>query len=295
MTITLEQPDVEGLGEVVDVLRAWQSDASPFQLHPGDLGWSWRFGADATAVAMRTWRRGRHLVAVGELDEHSMVRLAIAPDDQQDEALARQLAIDLSDPACGVLHGDKTFIEAPPNALLRDLLSESGWEPDASWTPLRRLLADPVEDPGLRIEVVGPSLAVQRTAVQRAAFTGSTFTDERWRSMTEGPAYADARCLLAYDELDVAVAAVTVWSAGPGRPGLLEPMGVHHEHRGRGHGRAITIAAAAALQEMGASSATVCTPSSNVGGVATYVSAGFEALAERRDLRRDFRAEAAAT
>jgi ribosomal protein S18 acetylase RimI-like enzyme len=79
------------------------------------------------------------------------------------------------------------------------------------------------------------------------------------------------------------VAAATVWSAGAGKPGLLEPLGVHREHRGHGYGRAITLAAAAALQELGSSSAIVCTPSANVGGVATYRSAGFRALPEVRD------------
>ena len=83
--------------------------------------------------------------------------------------------------------------------------------------------------------------------------------------MAAGLPYADARCLVAYDDQGNAVAAVTVWSAGPGKPGLLEPMGVHREHRGHGYGRAITVAAAAALQELGSSSAIVCTPSSNVG------------------------------
>ena len=118
-----------------------------------------------------------------------------------------------------------------------------------------------------------------------AAFDNSTFTDERWRTMAEGPAYADARCLVAYDGEDNAVAAVTVWSAGPGRPGLLEPLGVHRDHRGHGHGRAISLAAAAALRELGASSAVVDTPSANVGAVATYVAAGFQRLPEVRDLR----------
>lgn len=83
------------------------------------------------------------------------------------------------------------------------------------------------------------------------------------------------------------VAAVTVWSAGPGKPGLLEPMGVHREHRGHGYGKAITIAAAAALQELGSSSAIVCAPSANVGAVATYKSAGFQQLPETRDQYRD--------
>jgi ribosomal protein S18 acetylase RimI-like enzyme len=121
-----------------------------------------------------------------------------------------------------------------------------------------------------------------RAAVQRASFVRSTFTEEAWRAMAAGSPYAGARCLVAYDGGE-AVAAVTVWSAGPGRPGLLEPMGVHSDHRGRGHGRAITLAAAAALRELGASSALVCTPSSNVGAVATYRSAGFEAGPEIRD------------
>ena len=82
------------------------------------------------------------------------------------------------------------------------------------------------------------------------------------------------------------MATATVWSAGPGRPGLLEPMGVHRDHRGRGHSRAITVAAARALQELGSSSATVCTPTANTAGVATYLAAGFVALPDRRDLRR---------
>ena len=102
-----------------------------------------------------------------------------------------------------------------------------------------------------------------------------------------GLPYADARCLVAYDDRGNAVAAVTVWSAGPGKPGLLEPMGVHRDHSGHGFGKAITVAAAAALRELGSSSAIVCTPSSNVGAVATYKSAGFKERPEVRDRYRD--------
>jgi ribosomal protein S18 acetylase RimI-like enzyme len=60
-------------------------------------------------------------------------------------------------------------------------------------------------------------------------------------------------------------------------------MGVHRDHRGHGYGTAISIAAAAALRELGSSSALVVTPSANVAAVATYRSAGFEALPEIRD------------
>ena len=88
---------------------------------------------------------------------------------------------------------------------------------------------------------------------------------------------------MGYDDQDNAVATVTVWSAGPDRPGLLEPMGVHRDHRGHGHGTAICLAAAATLRSLGASSALVATPSANEGGVATYAAAGFRRLPEVTD------------
>ncbi|GAB3121411.1 hypothetical protein GCM10027160_38680 [Streptomyces calidiresistens] len=286
MTIALGGPGVDGTVAAVDALREWQEDGAPPQLHPGDVGWFHRFGAEATAAALRTWSRGGRILAVGLLDGPRLLRLAIAPDALRDEELARRLVGDLIDPGRGVLPEGRANIEAPPGALLHDLLDAEGWGTDEPWTPLRRDLAGPVEDPGVRIEVVGPEGARERAAVHRASFQGSTFTEERWHAMAAGPVYADARCLVAYDDRDTAVAAVTVWSAGPGRPGLIEPMGAHREHHGRGYGRAITLAAAAALREMGCSSAFVCTPSSLVAAVATYVSAGFRALPEVRDRTR---------
>jgi len=125
-------------------------------------------------------------------------------------------------------------------------------------------------------------------ALQRASFETSTFSDDKWHAMVRGVPYADAQCLIAYDGLNTAVAVATVWSAGSRKPGLLEPLGVHHEHRGHGHGygTAITLAAAAALRRLGSSSAIVSTGSSNVGAVATYRSAGFQQLPDVSDLRR---------
>jgi ribosomal protein S18 acetylase RimI-like enzyme len=287
MTIALRRPGVDGLREVVSVLREWQYDGAPMQLHPGDVGWFWRFGAEATAAAVRAWSRDGRILAVGLLDGPELLRLTIAPDAQQDGELARRLVEDMSEPERGVLRQGKAYVEAPAGALVQDLLSADGWNADEPWTPLRRDLTEPVEDPGVRIEVIGPEQAHARTAVQRAAFDNSTFTEERWHAMAAGSPYTDARCLVAYDEQGEAVAAVTVWSAGPGRPGLLEPMGVHRDHRGHGHGKAITLAAAAALRELGSTSALVCTPSSHAGAVATYKSAGFQPRPEVRDRRRD--------
>lgn len=282
----LGTPTAGGLSEAVDALRQWQDDAAPMQLHSGDVGWFWRFGAAATAAAVRIWRRGGRIVAVGLLDGADVLRLTAAPDVRRDEQLAHHLADDVTEPARGVLPTGRVSVEAPTGALVHELLADRGWHDDEPWTPLRRDLTQPVADPGVRTEVIGPEQAPMWIDVLRAAFDGSTFTAQRWHAMAAGVPYADARCLLAYDDSGDAVAAVTVWSAGPGRPGLLEPMGVHRDHRGRGYGTAITVAAAAALQQLASSSAMVCTPSANAGGVTTYLAAGFRQLPQRRDRSR---------
>jgi len=282
----LGTPRVDELSEAVHALRQWQSDGAPMQLHPGDLGWFWRFGAEATAAAVRTWSRDGRILAVGLLDGNTLLRLTVAPDAQRDEELAQQLVGDVTQPERGVLGEGKVNVEAPRGALVHQLLSDAGWRTDEPWTPLRHDLTGPLPDPGVRVEVIGAGQAQVRVDVQRASFDKSTFTDERWHVMAAGLPYAEARCLVAFDDQGNAVAAVTVWSAGRGRPGLVEPMGVHREHRGHGYGTAITVAGVAALGELGSSSAVVYTPSANVAAVATYESAGFRRMPEIRDLYR---------
>lgn len=286
MAIVLGEPGVDGPIEAAAALREWQDEGAPMQLHPGDLGWFWRFGAAATAAAVRTWSRDGRILAVGLLDGPGLLRMTIAPDARRDDELAQHLVQDMTQPARGLLPEGRANVETPADALVRDLLGECGWGSDEPWTPLRRDLGPPVDDPGVRVEVIGPEQAHVRAALQRASFDNSTFTDDRWHTMAAGPLYAEARCLVAYDDDGRGVAAVTVWSAGPGRPGLIEPMGTHRGHRGHGYGTAITVAACAALQRLGSSSALVCTPSSNVGGVATYLAAGFRTLPEVRDRYR---------
>ncbi|MCX2950535.1 GNAT family N-acetyltransferase [Lentzea sp. NEAU-D7] len=273
------------LDEAVRALREWQHDDQPFQLHPGDLGWYRRFGDEAAAAAVRTWRRDGRIVAVGLLDGADLLRFTIAPELRADESLALRLADDIGTPERGVLPAGTVYVESPRGTRFQELMFERGWRSDEPWTPLRRGLGEPVADPGVRIEVIGPDRAEVHAGVIRASFEKSTFTEERWHAMAAGSPYADARSLVAFDG-DHAVAAVTVWSAGPGTPGLIEPMGVHHDHRGRGFGRAITLAAASALRDLGSSSALVCTPSSNTGAVATYRAAGFDQLPEVHDQRR---------
>lgn len=292
MSITLQVATPDSLNEIVEAVAVWQQDGVPVQLHPGDLGWNRRDGVRELAEALRVWRRDGEILAAGMVDDNTgLIRMAIAPSVDEDEAFAARLLADLSDPAQGVLPTGGGAVEARFGAAFRELLRRSGWVADEPWTPLARDLAAPVEDCGLTIEDIDTNnvrdrIVQDRIAVHRASFPKSTFTLERWRAVAAGAPYRQARCLVGYDSAGDAVAAATVWSAGKGRPGLLEPLGVHRDHRGHGYGPAITVAAAAALQEMGSSTATVCTPSANVGGVATYVSAGFRKLSDVTDFRR---------
>ncbi|WP_415644553.1 GNAT family N-acetyltransferase [Stackebrandtia soli] len=286
MSILLGTPGAGDLDEVVRALVEWRQEGASMQLHSGDVGFYWQFGPEVTAAALRTWSREGRILGVGLVDGPELVRLAIAPEASKDEELARQMADDVTRPERGVLSAGKAHVEALWGGRFRELLQEDGWELDEPWIPMVRDLSGPVAGSGLRVEVVGPERVDDRVAVHRGAFAGSKFSVERWRAMAAGTPYADARCLVGYNDQGDAVAATTVWSAGPGKPGLLEPLGVHSDHQGHGYGRAIAGAAAAALRDMGSSSATVCAEGSNAGAVATYRSAGFQPQPEVRDLRR---------
>jgi GNAT superfamily N-acetyltransferase len=293
VSIVMGTPGVQELDHAVSALRGWQYDRGPLHLHPGDLGWHSSKGAAATAAAIRAWSRGGEILALGLLDGPQLLRMAVDPDVREDDELARQLVADVSDPQRGVLDAGSATIEARGAAHFSQLLVGLGWQADAPWTPFHRDLSGPVGDAGVRVEMIRPDRADIWVAVHWSAFIGTPFTEDdrrsyvdRWLTMAAGPLYAGARSLAAFDAHDNAVAVATVWSAGRGRPGLLEPMGVHRDHRGHGYGVAITLAAASALREMGSSSAVVCAESSNVGAVSTYAAAGFTAHEQVADLHR---------
>lgn len=286
MSVELGTASPKQLPRVVETLRGWQDESAPLQLHPGDLGWYWRLGTDAAAAAVRTWSRDDEVVAIGLLDGPDALRMTVAPGAWQDDDVAQQVVADVCDPVRGVLPDGAVVVEAPHATRVHELLGERGWGAGGPWTPLRRDLTDPVEVDGLHVEVVEAGRTAEFTAVHRAAWGNERFTDEVWQTMAAGSAFVDARCLLGRDAAGVPVAGVTVWSAGAGRPGLLEPMGVHAAHRGSGYGRRICLAAAAELRALGSSSALVCTPTANVTAVATYRSAGFQPEPERLDRTR---------
>lgn len=287
---TLSTPCPGDLEHVLAVLRSWQTDDLPLHLHPGDVGFHHARGAERIAAHLRVWSRDGRPLALGMLDEPDLLRTAVDPELVDDAELAATIAEDLADPNRGVLPAGEAFLEAGSALRLRAELADRGWGDGDPWVPLRRDLTDPVEttadDVGLDLEEVGPGTVGEYTAVHRSAFDSEALTDERFTTLTSGPAYADAVSLLGRDASGTAVAVITVWSAGPGRPGLIEPLGVHRDHRGRGYGRAICLAAAARLRAMGSSSAEVCTPRSLIRAVATYVSAGYRRHTDVPDLHR---------
>lgn len=293
MNIVMSTPEPGDLDRVVTALRGWQNDGGPLHLHPGDLGWYSLRGASATATAIRIWARGKRILAVGLLDGPQLLRMALDPEHSDDDGLALRILADLQDAKGGVLDPGEAAVEARGASGLSRALSGSGWQSDEPWTPLHRDLTGPVENSGLRVEPVGPDRADLWVSIHWSAFRDAPLAAEErrrfadgWRAMAAGPFYEDARSLIAFDRQGEAVAVAAVWSAGRERPGLVEPLGVHQNHRGQGHGAAMTLAAASALREMGSSCATVCAESSNTGAVATYVAAGFTPSPEVADFRR---------
>lgn len=293
MDISVRTPDVGELNQVLGVLREWQHDEGPLHLHPGDLGWFSLRGPAATAAATRVWSHGEKALAIALIDGPQLLRFALDPAMHLDQSLARRIVADVGDPAAGVLAAGSAAIEARGASALTSHLAKAGWQPDEPWIPLQRSLAEPIEVAGLRVETVEPDCTGEWASIHWSAFRGTPLPDERlrafvdgWRAAAEGPFFDSARILTLHDG-DQAVAVAAAWSAGACRPGLIEPLGVHQEHRGRGYGTLMSRAAAAALREMGCSSATVCAEGSNPGAVAAYRAAGFTAHPEVADWRRD--------
>lgn len=298
MDLDLNTPAPAALRQVADAIGAWQRDGAALQLHPGDLGWHSLRGAEATARALRTWSRGGKLVAVGLLDGPDLLRLALSPDASDDAQLAGQMAADIDDPGRGVLGEGTASVEARGLHLLTQTLRRAGWGLGEGWTPLRQDLSQPLDTSALRaagLTITQPGLegAADWGEVHWSAFRGTAFGAAERRQVVDwletlrsGPLGDRVSLLSAQDGADEVVAVAGVWTTGAGRPGLIEPLGVHADHRGKGYGVAICQAGSARLQELGCSSALVCTPSSNQAAVATYVAAGFTAETEVADLVR---------
>lgn len=293
--IMLRTPTIAELSGITGELSEWQrSDWRGF-LHPGDLGWRSMIGAERLAADLRCWVTSGTIVAIGMFDGEDLFRMAMSPSARDDGALADRIADDLEDG--GVLPEGAVTVEARGAHALQGRLRSRGWGDDEPWTPLQLDLRTPLpvsaRRAALRTAEIGIDRAAEWVAVHWSAFRGTTPTAEelegrvrRWITMATGPFATLAHHLIGYDEEDRAVSACTVWTAGEGRPGLIEPLAVHRDHHGRGYGAAMTVAGARVLQRHGASAATVVAENANAGALATYLSAGFTAGDPVADLVR---------
>lgn len=191
MASKLDTPEVPELDHVVHALRRWLRDDAPIQLHPGDLGWHWRFGAELLAGAVRIWTPDGEILAAGFLDGLSVLRLTVAPEMWRNDKLAREVVAHVSCPERGVLPAGKASVEAPNGTRIQELLSEGAWSLGAPWTPLRFELAEPNVQSGLRMEVVDSDekwLNAQRPISQRGDLRHSpTNYGARWRQARPSP------------------------------------------------------------------------------------------------------------
>lgn len=290
MVLDLRTPEPRSLAHLHSVLSSWQGDDMPLQLHPGDLGWFGLRGDDATAAAMRVWSEGDEVAAIALIDGPQLLRFAIDPTRVDDETLAVRIATDVEDPGSSVLEPGEAAVEARGAQALGQQLEARGWRRDEPWTPLHVDLRAPIEVDASRVRFLAPEQTEEWVRVHRSAFRGTPIPADDlarfvggWTTVAASVLFGAARILALHDDDGVMVAVAAVWPAGAGRPGLVEPMGVHEDHRGRGFGTLVTRAAAAALRDLGASSAIVCAESSNAAAVSTYVAAGFVAREDVAD------------
>lgn len=289
MKVSLVTPSVSELPSLIATLSTWQEDRSPIQLHPGDIGWHAMRGLEVTASHLRAWQaEDSAVLAIGMFDGDHLLRLALSPSAAQDREVCVAIARDLTEQSeSSLFPPGQHSVESRRARMLDSYLGEHGWERGELWTALHFDLSAPVEfeetlgEAGLRVESA-IDLPREWMIVHRSGFHATPYTpEEEERAATNFQTMVDANLVdarhLAMYQGDDMVGVVSVWSAGVGCPGLLEPLAIHPRFRGLGFGRILVRAAMGHLREMGASSGLVCTDTANTAAIATYRSAGFVA------------------
>lgn len=286
---------MDELARVIVASASFQGDdEGPAQLHPGDVGWHQKDGPEGVARSLRVWERNHEPVAIGTLDnEASIIRLAISPAVADDPRVAARITDDLD--SGSILRAESASAEVRYGAALQRSLRERGWAEGDAWACFTLGLSRSLPDHRRRLAIIdGAETGIPDemtvgdiVAAHRMSWDRSAFTTDKWHAMARGAAFRQGRSLVLYAE-DKPVATATVWSAGPGLPGLIEPLGVARDQRGRGYGRAIVNACAAALRDLGASSMRVATPVTQWPAVPLYA-ATMRRLPDVHDLVRPTR------
>lgn len=161
------------------------------------------------------------------------------------------------------------------------LLTELGWvrEEGPPYVLNRRPLGSlpaPVLPDGYRIRAArGPEEASALAEMHAAAFPGAAWTPGLYRRYMAAPGYAAEREYVVVAHDGTFAAFTVTWHDPVNHAGLLEPVGVHPDHRRHGLGKAVVLHALHQMKAAGMSHATVANAGINEASRALYKACGF--------------------
>lgn len=162
----------------------------------------------------------------------------------------------------------------------KQLLLELGWTAacEAEYVynrmPLENL-PKPVQTTGYHIRPVkGVEEAARVAEVHNASF-GSNWTSEEYLRMMESPGYCHELEFIAESDTGAFAGFTLTWHDSINKSGLLEPVGVHRDHRRKGLGKALVLHAIHHMKESGLEYAIVMNEMANKAALNLYRSCGF--------------------
>lgn len=275
---------IDAISEMLATMASWQPvGGCASGLHPGDIGWNLAWPDEQCLPAVTVWRDATARIgAVALLDGPAEIRLTTEPALRQDPGLAATLFDDLTER----FGDDPASVDLPagPTLLAARLVTDGYASGDVLWPLLYRGLTGPPAMPA-GISPIRETEFAARAEVEHSAF-GSAVDIDRWARMHGRPGFDAGLDLVARTQDGKVAAGATAWSAGRGRPGLLEPVATHADHQRQGYGRRVVEGACAALAARGASGVSVHTPAFNTGAIAAYRAAGFAIIGWTAPLTR---------
>jgi ribosomal protein S18 acetylase RimI-like enzyme len=163
-----------------------------------------------------------------------------------------------------------------------DFLEAHGFAATEHFAPdYRRDLSQPIASPqladGHRLRGVTDADLVERVAVHRAAWLGSSYDATRHRRIQESPGY-DPQLDIVLEAADGRFVSYCIAWVDAAGVGSFEPVGTRPEWRGQGVGRAIILEGLRRLKAKRVLRARVSTAGFNAPAQRLYESCGFERI-----------------
>jgi ribosomal protein S18 acetylase RimI-like enzyme len=253
------------------VVESWRREKPLVETHVGDLAWwsrepdsrhrVWHDGGDPVAWG---WAAGGHLSLHVRADRRG---LGWELDVLRWFDGTSAWCFDRDDAKAAAL--DAAGFAAVPGAgfhhLVRDLTD----------------LPSPAVPDGYRLMHVTDTDVGRRVAVGRAAFTGSTMTDEKYLRLRSTWPYREKLDAVIEGPDGSLAAFCLAWLDAANGAGELEPVGTHPDHRRLGLASAASLEALRRLRALGADTCVVYAADRPAypASLALYTSLGFESRA----------------